>query len=123
MQASTDAIASPPRIQPTQSMANRGYAVVQINPRGSTGYGQEFADGTLRDWGGGDYRDLMLGVDAVIERNSWVDPDRLGEGAVTVGIAGDQPAEARQQLERVGVVETIENRQGLKIGAIEEVGP
>jgi len=65
-------------VWPTQPMANRGYAVVQINPRGSVGYGQEFADGTLRDWGGGDYEDLMAGMDAVIARNAWVDPDRLG---------------------------------------------
>ncbi len=65
-------------VWPTQPMANRGYAVVQINPRGSVGYGQDFADGTLRDWGGGDYRDLMVGMDEVISRNSWVDPDRLG---------------------------------------------
>ena len=63
---------------PTQTMAERGYAVVQINPRGSSGYGQKFADGTLRDWGGGDYKDLMEGMDAVLARNSWVDPERLG---------------------------------------------
>lgn len=63
---------------PTQPMAERGYAVVQINPRGSTGYGQKFADGTLRDWGGGDYKDLMAGMDEVIRRHSWIDPDRLG---------------------------------------------
>lgn len=63
---------------PSQAMAERGYAVVQINPRGSTGYGQEFADGTLRDWGGGDYEDLMVGMDAVLARNAWVDPERLG---------------------------------------------
>jgi dipeptidyl aminopeptidase/acylaminoacyl peptidase len=63
---------------PSQAMAERGYGVVQINPRGSTGYGQEFADGTLRDWGGGDYEDLMAGMDAVLARNAWVDPERLG---------------------------------------------
>ena len=63
---------------PTQTMAERGYVVVQINPRGSIGYGQKFADGTLRDWGGGDYEDLMAGMDAVLARHSWVDPERLG---------------------------------------------
>lgn len=65
-------------VWPTQPMANRGYAVVQINPRGSIGYGQEFADGTLRDWGGGDYKDLMAGMDEVIRRYPWVDAERLG---------------------------------------------
>ena len=63
---------------PSHVMAERGYGVVQINPRGSTGYGQEFADGTLRDWGGGDYEDLMAGMDAVLARNGWVDSERLG---------------------------------------------
>jgi dipeptidyl aminopeptidase/acylaminoacyl peptidase len=63
---------------PAQVMAVRGYAVVQINPRGSVGYGQEFADGTLRDWGGGDFEDLMTGMDAVLARNAWLDSERLG---------------------------------------------
>jgi dipeptidyl aminopeptidase/acylaminoacyl peptidase len=61
-----------------QTYAARGYAVLYLNPRGSTGYGQKFSDGTLREWGGGDYRDLMLGVDEVLRTRSWVDGDRLG---------------------------------------------
>ncbi len=61
-----------------QRLAEGGYGVLQVNPRGSVGYGQEFADGTLNDWGGKDYRDLMTGVDYAIEKNDWIDPDRLG---------------------------------------------
>ncbi len=61
----------------TQKLAENGYGVLQINPRGSVGYGQAFADGTLNDWGGGDYRDLMAGVDYVVGQNAWVDGDRL----------------------------------------------
>lgn len=61
-----------------QVYAAKGYAVLYINPRGSTGYGQKFSDGTLNEWGGGDYRDLMAGVDEVLRRNSWIDRDRLG---------------------------------------------
>ena len=45
-----------------QAYAARGYAVLFINPRGSTGYGQKFSDGTLREWGGGDYKDLLAGL-------------------------------------------------------------
>lgn len=60
-----------------QACAGRGYGVLFLNPRGSNGYGQHFSDGTLRDWGGGDYRDLMAGVDDVLRRYSWIDPDRL----------------------------------------------
>jgi dipeptidyl aminopeptidase/acylaminoacyl peptidase len=61
-----------------QAYAARGYAVLYLNPRGSSGYGQKFSDGTLREWGGGDYRDLMLGVDEVLRTRSWIDADRLG---------------------------------------------
>ncbi|HUQ30543.1 MAG TPA: S9 family peptidase [Pyrinomonadaceae bacterium] len=61
-----------------QAYAARGYAVLYLNPRGSSGYGQKFSDGTLREWGGGDYRDLMLGVDEALRTRPWIDPDRLG---------------------------------------------
>jgi dipeptidyl aminopeptidase/acylaminoacyl peptidase len=61
-----------------QAYAARGYAVLYINPRGSSGYGQIFSDGTLNEWGGGDYKDLMRGVDEALKRNSWIDSYRLG---------------------------------------------
>jgi dipeptidyl aminopeptidase/acylaminoacyl peptidase len=64
--------------QTFQILAQSGYAVLYLNPRGSSGYGQRFSDGTLRDWGGGDYRDLMAGVDEALRRYSWIDSDRLG---------------------------------------------
>ena len=56
----------------------RGYAVLYLNPRGSSGYGQKFSDGTINEWGGGDYRDLMFGVDEVLRKNAWIDPERMG---------------------------------------------
>jgi dipeptidyl aminopeptidase/acylaminoacyl peptidase len=61
-----------------QVYAARGYAVLYLNPRGSSGYGQKFSDGTLREWGGGDYRDLMMGVDEALRTRSWIDAERLG---------------------------------------------
>ena len=61
-----------------QAYAARGYAVLFINPRGSSGYGQKFSDGTFREWGGGDYRDLMAGVDEALGKNSWLDGERMG---------------------------------------------
>ena len=61
-----------------QVFAARGYAVLYLNPRGSSGYGQKFADGTINEWGGGDYRDLMAGVDEALRRYSWIDQYRLG---------------------------------------------
>jgi dipeptidyl aminopeptidase/acylaminoacyl peptidase len=68
-----------------QVYAARGYAVLYLNPRGSNGYGQKFTDGTINEWGGGDYRDLMAGVDETLKRNNWVDANRL---AVTGGSYG-----------------------------------
>ncbi len=61
-----------------QVYAARGYGVLYVNPRGSSGYGQKFSDGTLNEWGGGDYKDLMAGVDEVLRKNSWIDPNHLG---------------------------------------------
>ena len=61
-----------------QLLTGSGYGVVFINPRGSVGYGQSFADGSVLNWGGGDYKDLMHGLDAAIEQNAWIDTTRLG---------------------------------------------
>ncbi|HMG75595.1 MAG TPA: S9 family peptidase [Pyrinomonadaceae bacterium] len=61
-----------------QVYAARGYAVLYLNPRGSSGYGQKFSDGTINEWGGGDYRDLMAGVDEALRRYSWIDGNRMG---------------------------------------------
>ena len=60
-----------------QLLAAQGYGVVYINPRGSAGYGQKFSDGSLMNWGGGDYKDLMAGLDYAIAHNSWIDRDKL----------------------------------------------
>lgn len=60
-----------------QINAARGYATLAVNPRGSAGYGQAFADGTLMNWGGGDYEDLMAAVDHALKAKPEIDPDRL----------------------------------------------
>ena len=64
-------------VYPLATFAARGYAILRPNPRGSSGYGTEFRRANLRDWGFGDYQDLMAGVDRVIEMGV-ADPDRLG---------------------------------------------
>jgi dipeptidyl aminopeptidase/acylaminoacyl peptidase len=61
-----------------QVLAGQGHGVLFINPRGSTGYSERFTMASNDDWGGNDYRDLMLGVDTAIARNAWIDPARLG---------------------------------------------
>lgn len=60
-----------------QILAAAGYAVLYVNPRGSSGYGQKFSDGCVNDWGGGDYKDLMAAVDQALERFPWLDRDRM----------------------------------------------
>ncbi len=61
-----------------QVYAARGYGVLYLNPRGSSGYGQKFSDGCVNNWGGGDYQDLMKGVDHVLAKYDWIDANRLG---------------------------------------------
>ncbi|MFI0429357.1 prolyl oligopeptidase family serine peptidase [Mariniflexile sp. HMF6888] len=61
-----------------QLLTNAGYGVLYINPRGSHGYGQKFSYGNIRDWGGGDYQDLMLGLDETLRVNKWINADLLG---------------------------------------------
>ena len=64
-------------VYPLASFASRGYAILRPNPRGSSGYGPEFRRANERDWGVGDYQDLMTGVDRVIQMGV-ADPERLG---------------------------------------------
>jgi dipeptidyl aminopeptidase/acylaminoacyl peptidase len=76
-----------------QNFAANGYAVLWTNPRGSTGYGQEFVNGIQFSYPGRDYDDLMAGVDAALAKG-WVDKDNLfvcggsGGGVLTAWIVG-----------------------------------
>jgi acylaminoacyl-peptidase len=76
-----------------QLYAAAGYVVLYVNPRGSTGYGEEFAQLINNDYPGHDYDDLMAGVDAVVKRGS-IDADNLfvtggsGGGVLTAWIVG-----------------------------------
>jgi dipeptidyl aminopeptidase/acylaminoacyl peptidase len=69
---------------PGQYWAGQGWATLYPNPRGSTGYGEKFMRGNIPDWGGGDYRDIMSGVDAVVQRGV-ADPERLAESGWSYG--------------------------------------
>jgi dipeptidyl aminopeptidase/acylaminoacyl peptidase len=60
-----------------QVLAANGMGVWYANPRGSEGYGQDFAAANFRDWGAGPTRDVLAGVDALV-REGRADPDRLG---------------------------------------------
>ncbi len=60
-----------------QLLASKGYVVLYTNPRGSQGYGQEFVNGCRGDYGGGDYEDVMAGVDAALKKYKFIDENRL----------------------------------------------
>lgn len=62
---------------PLATFSSRGYAILRPNPRGSSGYGTDFRRANIKDWGMGDYQDLMTGVDFVIQLGV-ADPNRLG---------------------------------------------
>lgn len=76
-----------------QQYAAAGYVVLYSNPRGSTGYGQEFGNSIHHDYPNHDYADLMSGVEALIEKG-YVDKDNLfvtggsGGGLLTAWIVG-----------------------------------
>jgi len=66
-----------PSPYPVAGFAERGYAVLRCNVRGSSGYGHDFRNANFRDWGGGDYQDILSGVDALVALGI-ADPERLG---------------------------------------------
>ncbi|MEM9529409.1 MAG: S9 family peptidase [Pseudomonadota bacterium] len=83
-----------PQFSPeVQLFATAGYLVFYANPRGSTSYGDAFANEIHHNYPNEDYDDLMAGVDTLIERGL-VDPDRLfvtggsGGGVLTSWIVG-----------------------------------
>jgi dipeptidyl aminopeptidase/acylaminoacyl peptidase len=61
----------------THSLTSQGYYVLLPNPRGSHGRGQAFTRGNVRDFGGGDLRDILAGVDEAL-RVAPIDPERIG---------------------------------------------
>jgi dipeptidyl aminopeptidase/acylaminoacyl peptidase len=61
-----------------QVYAGAGYVVIFTNPRGSQGYGEEFTRAVIGDWGGGDFADVMAGLDEALRRYDCIDPERLG---------------------------------------------
>jgi dipeptidyl aminopeptidase/acylaminoacyl peptidase len=76
-----------------QNFAANGYAVLYMNPRGSTGYGQDFINGIQFSYPGKDYDDLMAGVDAALVKG-FIDEDNMfvcggsGGGVLTAWIVG-----------------------------------
>jgi len=68
-----------------QVYAARGWATLMVNYRGSTGYGQAFADAVFADQNGNEGQDVLYGVSAAIRRYPWIDRDRLGVEGTSYG--------------------------------------
>ncbi len=67
-----------------QLLAANGYVVVISNPRGSSGYGQDFSAALFAEWGVKDFEDVMAAVDYTISEG-YADPERLGVGGWSYG--------------------------------------
>ena len=67
-----------------QLFAANGYAVLTPNPRGSSGYGQDYCKAIFADWGNKDFQDDMAMVDYAVDQGV-ADPDKLGVGGWSYG--------------------------------------
>ncbi len=67
-----------------QLLAANGYVVLLPNPRGSTGYGEDYCKAIFADWGNKDFQDDMAFVDYAIAQGI-ADPDKLGVGGWSYG--------------------------------------
>jgi dipeptidyl aminopeptidase/acylaminoacyl peptidase len=65
-------------------LASHGYVVLLPDPRGSQGQGPEFAEANYQDWGGGDFQDILDGVDFLVKQGI-ADPERLAIGGWSFG--------------------------------------
>lgn len=68
-----------------QMFASPGFAVVAVNPRGSTGFGQKFTDQISKDWTGKVYDDLMKGLDHALKTYSFLDADKVAAAGGSYG--------------------------------------
>ncbi|HXY23872.1 MAG TPA: S9 family peptidase [Candidatus Acidoferrum sp.] len=68
-----------------QVYAARGWATLNVNFRGSTGYGQKFADAVFGDQNGNEGQDVLYGVSAAVRRYPWIDRERMGIEGVSYG--------------------------------------
>jgi len=80
-----------------QAYAGAGYAAVMVDFHGSVGYGQAFTDSIRGDWGGKPFEDLKRGLEAALDRYTWLDGNRVGALGASFGgyminwIAGNWP--------------------------------
>jgi dipeptidyl aminopeptidase/acylaminoacyl peptidase len=84
-------------------LAAHGYFVFYPNPRGSSGFGETFKRANVKDFGGGDLRDILAGIDHVVKTQP-VDNDRVGLSGWSYGGYMTMWALTQTQRFRAGVV-------------------
>jgi len=68
-----------------QLFAAQGWVVIELNPRGSVGYGQGFADQISGDWGGRCYEDIMKGLDHCTASYRFINPKKIAAAGASFG--------------------------------------
>ena len=61
----------------TQFLVSRGFSVLQVNYRGSTGRGREYVEELYDDWGGAEQGDVAIAAEHVLAEHDWLDDDRV----------------------------------------------
>ncbi|NBC03474.1 MAG: prolyl oligopeptidase family serine peptidase [Bacteroidetes bacterium] len=92
-----------------QLYASAGYVVFYPNPRGSTGYGEEFGNLLYHDYPGDDYHDVMDGVDVLIERGITSEDSLYVTGGSAGGIMTAWMIGKNDRFEAAAVVKPVMN--------------
>jgi len=61
----------------TQVLVSRGFSVLQVNYRGSTGRGREYVEELIDDWGGAEQGDVVTAAEHILDEYDWLDDDRV----------------------------------------------
>ncbi|PSP28237.1 S9 family peptidase [Halobacteriales archaeon QH_2_65_14] len=61
----------------TQVLVSRGFSVLQVNYRGSSGRGREYVERLIDDWGGAEQGDVATAAEHVLDEHDWIDEDRV----------------------------------------------
>ena len=68
-----------------QLFAAQGFAVIYTNPRGSSGFGEEFANAVHGDYGGKDMKDILNGLEEALQTNPYLDGNRVAVNGISYG--------------------------------------
>ena len=68
-----------------QMYTSRGYAVIMVNPHGSSGFGEKFQDDVRLHWGGVPFEDIIMGVNYILKNKSFLDKDRMCAAGASYG--------------------------------------